>query len=91
MIHRTGPQDGVSADSEHTDVQAEEPYSGKLTSQLVQLSRALNQGGQSNHQKTTGRNDPYTAVNSTSQRLANFYSWLSIVLKILVPWQVSFL
>lgn len=74
-----------------TDVQAEEPYSAKLISQLVQLSRALNQAGQSNYQKTTGRNDPYTGVNSTFQRLASFYSWLSTVLKILVPCQVSFL
>ena len=31
------------------NVQAEEPYSGKLISQLVQLSTALNQDGQSNY------------------------------------------
>ena len=68
-----------------TNVQAEEPYSGKLISQLVQLSTALNQGRQSNYEKTTGRNDPYIGVNSTFQRLGNFYSWLSTVLKILVP------
>lgn len=84
MVHRTGPHDRVSP---HSKCHKRAGWGAPFWKANFTAGSALHSSepGWANYQKTTGRNDPYIGVNSTLQRLGNFYSWLSTVLKILVP------